>query len=87
MGTKFTQSKAQHMEYPDQSEQKQLVLQGEALEALEKTYGIWQSMKENRFSLLYSMLLCGFYLEGFTKDNIVLAAYSCAAVYVRIIKC
>jgi hypothetical protein len=40
----------------DSREQRQLALQGEALEALEKTYGIWQSVKLHKTALVYSTL-------------------------------
>lgn len=54
MDMKSILSNAQHVEHSDQSAQEQLALQGEALEALEKTYGIWQSVKANKVSLLFS---------------------------------
>lgn len=40
-----------------QPPQEQLARQGEALEALEKTYGIWQSFKRNKRVVVYSIAL------------------------------
>lgn len=50
-----TQHMDDHGKHLDDSEQRQLALEGEALEALEKTYGIWQSVKASKLCLLYSM--------------------------------
>jgi hypothetical protein len=36
-------------------DRRQLEVQGEALEAVEKTYGIWQSVKLSKHALVYSM--------------------------------
>lgn len=36
-------------------DRRQLEVQGEALEAVEKTYGIWKSVKLNKHALVYSM--------------------------------
>lgn len=65
----------------DSREQRQLALQGEALEALEKTYGIWQSVKLHKTALVYSTLKSTFQNTS-TYNDLVLAAYSCAATYV-----
>lgn len=67
MDMKAIQSEAQHMEHFDESAQEQLVLQGEALEALEKTHGIWQSVKANKASLLFSAFNAPSHLELLTE--------------------
>lgn len=43
------------MDYSDQPAPEQLALQGKELEALEKTQGIWQSVKANKASLLFML--------------------------------
>jgi hypothetical protein len=45
-----------HMETSNESTNVQLAREGEALEMLEKVYGIWQSMKMHKMALAYSML-------------------------------
>jgi hypothetical protein len=45
-----------HMETSKESTNVQLAREGEALEVLEKGYGIWQSMKMHKMALAYSML-------------------------------
>jgi hypothetical protein len=44
-----------HMETSKESTNVQLEREGEALEVLEKAYGIWQSMKMHKMALAYSM--------------------------------
>jgi hypothetical protein len=43
-----------HMETSKESTNGQLTREGEALEVLEKGYGIWQSMKMHKMALVYS---------------------------------
>jgi hypothetical protein len=61
--------------------QRQVALQGEALEALEKTYGIWQSVKLHKTALAYSLFNLGFDAIP-AYSGLVLAGYLCAATYV-----
>ena len=51
---KLVEVEVRHMERSIHSTE-QLTLQGEAIEALEKTYGIWQSIINNKAALAYSM--------------------------------
>lgn len=44
-----------HMEKLESVNQRQLEVQGEALEVVERTYGIWQSLKMNKTALLYML--------------------------------
>jgi hypothetical protein len=62
-------------------DRRQLEVQGEALEAVEKTYGIWQSLKLNKAALVYSTQDPSSTLTS-AYNNLVLAAYLCAATYV-----
>jgi hypothetical protein len=43
-----------HMETSKESTTAQLAREGEALEVLEKGYGIWQSVKMHKTALVYS---------------------------------
>jgi hypothetical protein len=43
-----------HTEKLESVNQRQLEVQGEALQVVEKSYGIWQSLKMNKTALLYS---------------------------------
>jgi len=62
-------------------DQWQLEVQGEALEAVEKTYGIWQSVKLSKHALVYSMLISPS-SRAPAYNILVLAAYLCVATYV-----
>jgi hypothetical protein len=62
-------------------DRRQLEFQGEALEAVERTYGIWKSVKLNKHALVYSMQDSPF-TRAPTDNNLVLTAYLCAATYV-----
>jgi hypothetical protein len=62
-------------------DRRQLEVQGEALEAAKKTYGIWKSVKLNKHALVYSMQDSPF-TRAPTDNNLVLTAYLCAATYV-----
>jgi hypothetical protein len=44
-----------HTEKLDSVNQRQLEVRGEALQVVERTYGIWQSLKMNKTALLYSI--------------------------------
>ena len=46
---------AMDMETSKESTNVQLAREGEALEVLEKAYGIWQSVKVHKMALVYSM--------------------------------
>jgi hypothetical protein len=45
---------AMHMEISNESTNIQLAREGEVLEAREKAYGIWQSVKVHKMALVYS---------------------------------
>ena len=62
-------------------DRRQLKVQGEALEVVEKAYGIWKSVKLNKHALVYSMQDSSF-TRAPTDNNLVLTAYLCAATYV-----
>jgi hypothetical protein len=62
-------------------DRRQLKVQGEALETVEKTYGIWKSVKLNKHALVYSMQDSPF-TRAPTDNKLVLTAYLCAATYV-----
>jgi hypothetical protein len=71
-----------HAEKAKSVDRRQLEAQGEALEAVENTYGIWKSVKLNKHALVYSMTnSCSVSVDA-ADSAIVLAAYLCAATYV-----
>lgn len=47
-----------HMELAIAISQDELAHQGEELEALEKSYGVWKSCKQNKLALIYSTNTC-----------------------------
>lgn len=61
----------------DSVAQRELALQGEALEALEKTYGIWQSVKLHKTALVYSSL------DPIFDRNICLLGPSVGCIFMR----
>jgi len=64
-------------------DRRQLEVQGEALEAVEKTYGIWQSVKLSKHALVYSMQM-SYCTRPSAYIITVFPAYLCAATYVSI---
>lgn len=72
-----------HMELAIASSQEELARQGEELEALEKTYGVWVSCKQNKLALVYSTITCSLFPAPKLIVS-VLAAYSCAAAWVSV---
>jgi hypothetical protein len=62
-------------------DRRQLEVQGEALEAVEKTKRIWKSVKLNKHALVYSMQNSPF-TRASTDNKLVLTAYLYAATYV-----
>lgn len=77
-----------HTEFLNHTSMEQLVREGEALEASEKSLGIWQSMRQHKRALLYSKSSISVRQhvnsDALTNYTLVLAAYSCAAVYVSL---
>lgn len=52
-----------HMELAIATSQDDLARQGEELEALEKTYGVWESFQQNKLALVYSKALASLILK------------------------
>ena len=50
----------QHTEISNRITMEQLVQDGEALEAKEKEFGIWQTVKQHKIALVYSRFPIGF---------------------------
>jgi hypothetical protein len=56
-------------------DRRQLEVQGEALEAVKKTYGIWKSVKLNKHALVYSASEVGEVLFMLGISNIIQRLY------------
>ena len=83
---KDTLPHVRHTEISNRITMEQLVQEGDALEAREKKFGIWEAVNQHKVALVHSRflnwLLARFALSS--NDLPVLAAYSCAAVYVSL---